>query len=132
MTTYDRDKFLKEVRENFEDYLNNNIELSDKYWNGEEWDVDAIKQDNDDLDDAFKTSIVAEVVDLTIYAADCWNICKDEIGIDDFDDHNTIGINITDIKTLATACLDTLAREELNANDIFEEWLNEQAVPVAA
>jgi len=123
---YIKDRFLNEVKETFWDRLNNGVELLNEYFDEETqlWDAEKIKAGDDvSLDDALTYAIAVEVEGVTVYTVDCWNICQDEIGCDNFVSYNDIGISIINIKSLAVACLSSIARYELDANDLFKEWV---------
>ena len=122
---WDRNQFLKDVREEFEDRLDQ-IEIPDSCYDIDEgcWDEDKVRM-IDDLDELFDKAVSNIVENETVWSHDCWDICKDVIGCDDFSSYNDLYHFPENIFQMAQAALDQLAKEELESDDIFVDWLAE-------
>jgi len=142
MSDFDRDKFLSDVKEQFKEFLDDNIEPTDDCRDEDDpdnWDIEKIKnkysdnvEDGDSINELFNNAITAVVMDAVVYVSDCWDICREIVGSSDFDEHNSMGFNLINISVLATAALDNYAKEELDIDDLLEEWAASAVAAVAA
>jgi len=125
MSDWNQDEFLQNVREEFEDVLNSNLELQDEWWcpASEEWLADeVITQMEEDLNDDWDGAVSEVVIKTAMWTNDCWDICKAIIGSDDFANYRSFDSEPPNIHRMAIATLDNLAKE-IDWKDILREWL---------
>ena len=128
---WDKSDFLQRVKEEFEDKLND-IKVPDTCYDNEEecWDEEKVREIGGlDLDELFNKAVSHIVENEAYWAKDCWDICKDVIGQNDFSMHNDIYATPKDIYQMAVAALDQLAKEDLDLGAIFLDWLAELPSP---
>jgi len=127
MSNWDKSTFLNEVKQEFENYLDTNLELKSEWWctTSEEWNASQIIADIDDLDEQWDASVSYVVQQAVMWTNTCWDICKDVIGAGDFSDYNDIGDVPQNITGMAIAALDQLAKESLGWKEILREWAGE-------
>ena len=130
---WDQSAFLDEVKTEFEDKLND-IEIPDSCYDIEEgcWDEDKVRTiDGLDLGDLFSEAVTSRVLNDTHFTNDCWDICKDIIGCDDFLSHAYFHPNPINIYQMAGAALYQFASVKLDFRSIFSDWLGELDPPEA-
>ena len=128
---WDKSAFLQRVKEEFEDKLND-IKVPDTCYDSEEecWDEEKVKEiDGLDLDEIFDEAVSYIVEREAMRTTDCWTICQDIIGCDNFSMYNDIYDTPRDIHQMAVAALDQLAKEELDLDTILIDWLAELSSP---
>ena len=129
---WDESEFLREVREEFVEVLNNKVELQTDWWctASEEWLADEIiTQLEEDLDDDWVNAVSEVVIKKAMWTNDCWDICRAIIGAGDFADYRDCASEPSNINEMTINTLDQLANEKLDWKDILRDWASELPSP---